>query len=205
VHDLAQPLTSVRCFLEMIAMRKGAVLAQPAELKSVDQQADRAVALTKGISAMVRKTAPPPGPWISLETLFHEILGDFAVVQQSGLLTVQQHWEPTLRVSSSPALRHLLIMFLSKILGRNPQPLALKIAAKAKDGRVQLTMRWRLTEPSPIPLLDTGTMLTRELGSIQAMVRSLGGELVLPEGEPEISLTLPAAPTAAAARAAAVH
>ena len=205
VHDLAQPLTSVRCFLEMIAMRKGAVLAQPPELKTVDQQADRAVALAKGISAMVREVAPPSGPWISLEKLFHDVLGDFSIVQQSGLLTVQEHWEPALRVPSNPALRQLLIMFLSKIVGRNTQPLVLSIGAKAKNGHVLLDMRWRLSEDSSHPAPATGTMLTRELGSIHAMVRSLGGELLLPDGQPEISLKLPAAPTAASARAAVVH
>ena len=204
VHDLAQPLTSVRCFLEMIAMRKGPILAQPAELKTVDQQADRAVALAKGISAMVRENPLPTGPWISLETLFHDVLGDFAVMQQAGLLTVHQHWEPTLRVSSSPALRQLLIMFLSKILGRNTQPLVLTISSRAMDGRVRLDLRWRQAEPASHSVSNTGNMLTRELGSIHALVRSLGGELLLPEGQPEISLKLPGTPMAAAARAS-VH
>ena len=193
VHDLAQPLTSVRCFLEMISMRKDAVLALPEELKTVDQQADRAVALAKGISAMVRDTPPPAGPWVSPDALFREVLGDFAVVQQSGLLTVHEHWEPALRVSSDPALRQLLIMFLSKILGRNAQPVILNIGAKTKDGRVLLDLRWRLADHSPALLPDPATMLARELGSIHAIVRSLGGELVLTEHQPEISLKLPAA------------
>ncbi|HEY6270628.1 MAG TPA: response regulator [Terriglobales bacterium] len=204
VHDLAQPLTSVRCFLEMIALTKGAALAQPAELKTVDQQADRAVALAKGISAMVREIAPPTSPWITLETLFHDVLGDFAVVEQSGLLRVEQDWESSLRVSSSPMLRQLLIVFLSKIVGRNAHPLVLNVGATAKDGRVQLDMHWRLAEPSPRPLPAIGTLLTRELGTIQAIVRSLGGKLALPEGQPEISLTLPTAPAAALA-AVVVH
>lgn len=203
VHDLAQPLTSLRCFLEMIALRKG--VAQAPELKTVDQQADRAVALAKGISAMVREVAPPAGPWISLEKLFHDVLGDFSIVQESGLLRVQEHWEPALRVPSNPALRQLLIMFLSKIVGRNSQPLVLSIGAKVKNGQVLLDMRWRLSDDSSHPVPATESMLTRELGSIHAMVRSLGGELLLPDGQPEISLKLPAAPTAAAARAAVVH
>jgi DNA-binding response OmpR family regulator len=201
VHDLAQPLTSVRCFLEMIAVRQGVSPAQPAELKVIDQQADRAVALAKGISAMVRDTPQPAGPWVSLDALFHEVLGDFAIVQQSGLLSIHQHWEPGIRVSSNPALRQLLIMFVSKILGRNAQPLVLNIGAKTSDGRVLLEMRWGPADPSPAPMPDTGTMLTRELSSIQAVVRSLGAELVLPRGLSEISLQLPAASTGGAAKA----
>lgn len=198
VHDLAQPLTSVRCFLEMISMRKDAVLALPVELKTVDQQADRAVALAKGISAMVRDTPPPAGPWVSLDVLFREVLGDFAVVQQSGLLTINQHWEPALSVSSDPALRQLLIMFLSKILGRNAQPVILNIVAKTKDGRVLLNLGWRLADHSPTPLPDPATMLAREANSIQAIIRALGGELVLAEGQTEISLKLPAGESAKA-------
>jgi DNA-binding winged helix-turn-helix (wHTH) protein len=194
VHDLAQPLTSVRCFLEMMAMRKGTVPAQPAELKIVDQQADRAVALAKGISAMVRDMPAPTVSWLPLDTLIHEVLGDFAIVQQSGLLTIHQQWEPGLRVSSSPVLRQLLVMFLTKILGRNAQPLVLNIDAKTRNGRVLLEMRWRQAEPSPLVVQDTGSMLKRELESIHDIVRSLGAELVLPEGQPEISLQLPAAP-----------
>lgn len=191
VHDLAQPLTSLRCFLEMMAMPRGAAALQPAELKTVDQQADRAVALAKSISAMVRDIPHPSSPWISLDALFHEVLEDFAVVQHCGLLTVHQHWEAGLRVSSNPAVRHLLIMFLSKVLGRNAQPLVLDIDAQARDGRILLDMRWRPTNPSPLPLPDTQTMLAHELGAIHKIVRSLGGELVLPEGQPEISLDLP--------------
>jgi two-component system OmpR family response regulator len=202
VHDLAQPLTSVRCFLEMMAMRKGIAPAQPAELRIVDQQADRAVALAKGISAMVRDTPPPTASWLPLDTLFHEVLGDFAIVQQSGLLTIHQQWEPGLRVSSSPVLRQLLVMFLSKILGRNAQPLVLNIESKTRDGRVLIEMRWRQAEPSPLAVQDTGSMLKRELGSIHDIVRSLGAELVLTEGQPEISLQLPAAPMGGAVKAA---
>src|SRR5262249_349171 len=78
-HDLAQPLTSVRCFLEMLAIRKLPGV-QATDLKTIEQQADRAISLAKGISAMVREPAADNSPWIALETLFNEILADFVVL-----------------------------------------------------------------------------------------------------------------------------
>ena len=57
-HDLAQPLTSVRCFLEVLAMHNGDPIP-PADLRSIEQQADRAISLAKSISALVRE-APVP-------------------------------------------------------------------------------------------------------------------------------------------------
>src|SRR6266849_3576101 len=58
-HDLAQPLTSVRCFLEVAALHNGNLSAQAPELKSMEQQADRAIGLAKTISSLVRDVAMP--------------------------------------------------------------------------------------------------------------------------------------------------
>src|SRR6478672_1345693 len=68
-HDLAQPLTSIRCFLEVLAMNNGAPIP-PADLRSIEQQTDRAISLAKSISALVRESAVPTGPWVSLDGLF---------------------------------------------------------------------------------------------------------------------------------------
>src|SRR5262249_50152382 len=141
-HDLAQPLTSVRCFLEMLAIRKPPGV-QVTDLKTIEQQADRAISLAKGISAMVREPAADNSPWIALETLFNEILADFVVLQHCGLLSVQRMWDPAIQVSSSPVLRQLLVLLLSKLTGRNTRPMVLTLAAQAGDGRCQLEMRWR--------------------------------------------------------------
>jgi DNA-binding response OmpR family regulator len=197
-HDLAQPLTSVRCFLEMLAMRKGPAAAQPAELELIEQQADRAVALAKAISALVREVPAPAGPWISLEALFHDLFSDFSVLLHSGQLTVERKWDPSIQVSSSPVLRQFLVLLVSKLVGRNTRPFILTVAGAVKDGRCHLDLRWRPADPSQKPLHDTGSMLVRELVSVQEIVSSLGAELALPEGQSEISLKLPAAPLASA-------
>lgn len=191
-HDLAQPLTSVRCFLEMLAMRQGAVAAQAAEMTTIEQQADRAIALAKGISSLVREVPAPVSPWVSLESLGNEILGDFAGLLQSGQLTLEPRWDPSIYVSSSPALRQLLVLVISKLVGRNPQPFVLNIAARISNSRCHLDLRWRSAGPSPKPVQDSRTIMVRELASVQEIVHSLGGELLLPEGRAEISLILPA-------------
>ena len=60
-HDLAQPLTSVRCFLEVLGMQQWHTPIPPADLKTIEQQADRAISLAKGISALVREGPVPSG------------------------------------------------------------------------------------------------------------------------------------------------
>ena len=204
-HDLAQPLTSVRCFLEMLAMRKAPVAAQPAELELIEQQADRAVALAKAISALVREVPTPASPWISLEALLQDLFADFSVLLHSGQLTVERKWDPSIQVSSSLVLRQLLVLFVSKLIGRNTRPFILTASGAVKDGRCHLDLRWRSADPWQKPLHDTRSMLVRELVSIQEIVSSLGAELALPEGQSKILLKLPAAPLASAAGPEAVQ
>ncbi len=190
-HDLAQPLTSVRCFLEMMAMRKGPP-PQPAEIDTIEQQADRAIALAKSISAIVRDFVLPVSPWISLETLLTDLFADYSLLLQSGHITLERQCEPRIQVSSSPVLRQILVLFLSKMVGRNPEPFAITIAAKIRDGRCHLELRWRSGDASQNAVQDSRMVLAREFAVIQEIVRSLGGELILPEDQPEISLILPA-------------
>jgi DNA-binding response OmpR family regulator len=198
-HDLAQPLTTIRCFLEMMAMRSGEPSAQPTEMSTIEHQADRAIALTKGISAMVREFSLPVSPWVGVESLFNDLLGEFSVLLQSGQLTLERDWQGDIHVSSSPVLRQLLMLFLSKLVGRNSQPFVMTIAAGLRDGRCHLDLRWRPRDPSQKPVADSRIMLAREFASVREIVSSLGGEMILPEGRSEISLILPAAMGAAQA------
>ncbi|HET7873013.1 MAG TPA: response regulator, partial [Terriglobales bacterium] len=104
-HDLAQPLTSVRCFLELLGFRKQGSALHPSELKDIEQQADRAIALTKGISALARPAAAPDGPWCPLEVLLNQVFDEFAVLIHSGFLTLEKNWDLSAQVTSSPVLR----------------------------------------------------------------------------------------------------
>jgi len=193
-HDLAQPLTSVRCFLEVLGMNNG-VPVPPADLKSVEQQADRAISLAKSISALVRESPVPTGPWVSLDGLLNDLFSDFTVLVHSGLLTLDRRWNTAIQVTSSPVLRQLMVLFLSKLIGRNTRPLALTISARASDGRCLLDMSWKSADDSVPAALEAKNILARELTYIQELVYSLGGEMVLPEGRPEIQLKVPSAPS----------
>jgi DNA-binding response OmpR family regulator len=192
-HDLAQPLTSIRCFLEVMGMHNGESHPSAADIRSIEQQADRAISLAKGISALVRENPVPSGPWISLDSLLNELFNDFVVLMNSGLLTLERQWDTSVQVTSSPVLRHLMVLFLSKLVGRNTRPLVLTISAQANDGRCLLHLKWKSTDASPSALLDAKNIVAKELTHIQGLVYSIGGELSLIDGRAEILLKLPAA------------
>jgi hypothetical protein len=130
--------------------------------------------------------------------LFNDLLGDLSVLLQSGQLVLEREWEKDIHVSSSPVLRQLLVLFLTKLVGRNSQPFVLTIAAALREGRCHLDLRWRPRDTSQKPVADSRIMLAREFASVREIMYSLGGELILPEGRSEISLVLPAAASAAA-------
>jgi DNA-binding response OmpR family regulator len=193
-HDLAQPLTSVRCFLEVLASRKGGTNPPPVEVKSIEQQADRAIALSKGISALVREAPASDGPWISLDGLLNEVFEDFAAVLNSGLLTLDRQWDPSIQVTGNQALFQLLALVVSKLVGRNTRPLCLMVSAGLKDGHCVLHLRWRATDAGNSTVLDAANILGKELAILRDAMYAMGGDLLSSEGRAEISLRLPAAP-----------
>ena len=192
-HDLAQPLTSVRCFLEVMGMHSGTPPV-PSELRTIEQQADRAISLTKSISALVRETPIPAGPWTSLDGVLNDLFNDFIVLLHSGLLSLERQWDTSILVTSSPVLRQLLVLFLSKLIGRNTRPLVLTVSTQIKDGRCVLAFDWKASDDSPVPVQDGRNILAKEIAHIQELVFSIGGELSMSEGKPELLLKLPAAP-----------
>jgi DNA-binding response OmpR family regulator len=199
VHDLAQPLTSVRCFLEVLEMRGPGVPVQAAELKGIEQQADRAVALAKGIAGLVRESPSSTGPWILLEQLLNEIFNDFTLVMNSGLLTIDRQWDTSVQVPSSPVLRHLLVFFLSKLVGSVTRPMVLSIAALAgDDGRCRIDLHWRAADNSHVH--DARTVLAKDLPGVQELAFSLGLDFVLPEGQSAIMMQVRTTPMAAVAK-----
>jgi hypothetical protein len=166
----------------------------PGDLKIIEQQADRAIALTKGISALVREVPVPSGPWILLDGLLNDIFNDFIILLHSGLVTLERQWDPLIQVTSSPVLRQLLVVFISKLSGRNTRPLALAVSAQIQDGHCMLALNWKASDDSPTPVHDAKNIIAKEITYIQELVYSIGGELSLRDGEPEILLKLPAAP-----------
>ncbi|HEX7288315.1 MAG TPA: response regulator [Candidatus Angelobacter sp.] len=199
-HDLAQPLTSVRCFLEVLALRKQGASLQPSEIKDIEQQADRAIALTKGISALVRSEGLPAGPWFPLDLLLNEVFEDFAVLLHSGFLTLQKEWDHAAQVTSSPLLRQLLVLLVAKVSGRNTRPLQLTIAGVLRGEHCHLQLRWASSEATQGPVPDAKSILAKDLANLQDLARSIGGELATAQDQPVIELALPAGPRTAASK-----
>lgn len=191
-HDLAQPLTSIRCFLEVTGMHKNGS-ASLLDLRTIEQQADRAISLAKAISILVREAPAPDGPWISLDSVLNELFNEFVVLLHSGLLTLERQWSPAIQVTSSPVLRHLMVLFLSRLVGRNTRPMVLTISAQANEGRCAIHLNWKPADGTQPALLDGKSTLAKELAYIQELVCSIGGELSLTDGQSDILLKVPAA------------
>jgi DNA-binding response OmpR family regulator len=191
-HDLAQPLTSMRCFLEVAGIHKDG--PQPlTDLRTIEQQADRAISLAKAISVLVREVPAPSAPWTSLDSLLNELFNDFIVLLHSGLVTLERQWSSAIQVTSSPVLRHILVLFLSKLVGRNTRPLILTISAQANDGRCAIQLKWRPADNAQAALLDAKSTIAKELSYIHEQIYSIGGEVSLIDGHSEILLKVPAA------------
>ena len=191
-HDLAQPLTSLRCFLEVLAMNNNLTASQASDLALIEQQADRAIALTKGISAMVREAEVSTEPWIPLDRLVNDVSNDFNVLVNAGMLSVERKWEASLEVSSSPVLRQLVLLLFSKLAGRNTRPLLLLVAAGVKDGHAQIHFSWKATDSSADPLFGARTIFSRDFESLVSMASSVSGEFSIVADHPEVVLTVPA-------------
>jgi DNA-binding response OmpR family regulator len=187
-HDLAQPLTNLRCFLEVAGMRKGTLVTSSSDLKTAEQQADRAIVVVKTISSLVREISVPTGPWISLNSLLDRIFDDFVVLEQSGLLTLERRWDSAIQVTSNPALQQLLALLTGKLAVRNTRPITLTVSATMVGARCHLEIQWRPSDKGTVA--DAETTLAADLVYIQEIVFSLGGEIAF-EGETGISLKLP--------------
>ena len=192
-HDLAQPLTNVRIFLEVAAMRNSDVPIPISDLKNIEQQADRAIALARTIASLVREISVPTGPWVLLDSLMDEVFNDFIVLLHSGMLTLERQWDTSIQITSSPVLRQLLVLIIGKLIGKNTRPVILTVTSTMKASRCNLELRWAASDQAAVQ--DARTVLGKELTHIQEMVYSIGGELAF-EGETAISLKLPAAPQA---------
>lgn len=204
-HDLAQPLTSVRCYLEMLALRGGTISPDDKDLKTIEQQADRAVALTKGISAMVREEALPNDPWESVDALLNNVFRDFITLQNSGLMALDRHWDPSIHVTSSPVLRQLCTMIVSKLAGKNTCPVMLTIDTSLSGGRCDISFKWKASGSGEANVVSARSVIHNNLPHMQEMVYSIGGEISADHDRPEVTLRVPAGPTVIPIRQSAGH
>jgi DNA-binding response OmpR family regulator len=198
-HDLAQPLTSVRCFLEMLSVRGGTILPGDKDLQTIEQQADRAVGLTKGISAMVREVPLPSESWISLDSLLNDVFNDFAALQTSGLLVLERRLDLSIQVANSPALRQLCVFIVSKLAANNTSQ-TLTVAAQSSSGGCDLLFKWKASGNGNTQLAAGKNIFSGAISYMHEMVQSIAGEISLASDQPEITLHLPLRPAATVAR-----
>jgi hypothetical protein len=196
-HDLAQPLTSVRCFLEMLSVRGAHLSPDDKDLTIIEQQADRAISLTKGISALVREVPLPNGPWISLDSLLNDVFHDFIALQNAGMLILERQWDPAIQVTSTQVLRQLCILIVGKIAGKNTSVTKLTVNAKPSAGRCDLSFIWMAGNSPGLPAKG---VINETLPYLQDMAYSIGGELSVPVDQAEITLRVPAGPLATGSR-----
>ncbi len=189
-HDLAQPLTTVRGFLEMQAMPASKAVLKAGDLEMIEQQADRAIALAKGISALVRDTPPGINGRVELDLMLNEVLVDFSTLTHSRLLMVRREWEDAPQVSSSPALRQVLVFLICKLVGRNTRPLVLTVAAEEKDHGMEIGIRWAAGD-APVALADAVSVFKKDVPTLRILLEELHGEIFLSEGHSELSLAIP--------------
>jgi DNA-binding response OmpR family regulator len=199
-HDLAQPLTSVRCFLEMLSLRGGTIPPGDKDLQTIEQQADRAVGLTKGISAMVREVPLPSELWVSLDSLLDDVFNDFAALQTSGLLVLERRLDSSIQVANSPALRQLCVFIVSKLAANNTCALALTVAAQSSSGHCDLLFKWKASGNGNTPVAVAKSIFSGAISYMLEMVQSIAGEISLASDQPEITLHLPQRPAATVAR-----
>jgi DNA-binding response OmpR family regulator len=195
-HDIAQPHTTVRGYLELLARNNATPVA--ADLTTIRWQMERAIALGKGVSALARNSRPATETWISVEQLLTDLLNEFSCAISSGLLTVERRCEASVQVTSSRALFQLLVFFVSNLIGCHSQPLTLTISAQALDGICDLELQWRPTSSDESKTSDAKSSLSRNLEYIQEIVDLIGGQLGSLEEQPQIKLKAPA-PVASAA------
>lgn len=193
-HDLAQPLTSIRCFLELLSLRKQGTSITAADLMSAEHQADRAIALAKGISAIARDPTPSEGAWIPIDRLFNDVANDFSILVHTGFLALERDWQEQIQVSSSQALRQLLTVIVAKLAGCNTRRLKLKVSARADEARCRINIRWEVNDGSQEQPQSASSVLARDIDNMQALLEYMRGELWLHDDQAEITLTLPTAP-----------
>jgi two-component system OmpR family response regulator len=190
-HDLAQPLTTVRCFLEMQGLPKSKPVLNNADLNTIEQQADRAIAISKAISALVRDVHYGAGETIDADALLNEVLADFATLTHNKLLIVRREWQETLRVTSSANLRQALIFLICKLVGRITQPLELTFGAEVGSGSVAITAGWSVAE-ADAQCPDAQSVFGKDLAALQQLLIDIGGQIKALEPKCMLSLLLAA-------------
>jgi signal transduction histidine kinase len=193
-HDLAQPLTTIHCFLELVSQRKPGVPTPGAgELRSPSLQIDRAIAISKGISALTREVAAAKDPNIVLDALLDEIFDNFGVLAHTGFLTFDRHDTARIEIASNAALRQGLIIVITKVAGQSTSPIKITVAADIGESGAYLDFSWRPNDSARIPPQTAEAIFAGDRDFLRELLQEAGADLAECGNVAALSISVPAA------------
>lgn len=193
-HDLAQPLTTIHCFLELAEQRKAVAAPAVTEVHNAALQIDRAIAICKGISALTRGEPAAKEPPITLDTLLNEIFENFGVLAHTGFLAFERLDTGGSRIADNPALRQSLIVVIAKVAGQSTTPLKITVTADVAEGSCLLDLYWRATDSPRVPLQTAEAIFAGDEGPLRELLQEAGADLTECGNVPSLTISAPAAP-----------
>lgn len=193
-HDLAQPLTTIHCFLELLAERKPDAAPGAAELRNAALQIDRAIALAKGISALAHEPVPATNPWLPLDDLLNRTLENFSVLVHTGFIAFERLETGRILISSHPALRHSLVIVIAKLAGQSTNPLKITAMAGMVNDSCHLDLSWKINDSSRIEAQTAETIFARDRNSLRELLQEAGADLIECGDLAALTIAVPAAP-----------
>jgi signal transduction histidine kinase len=194
-HDLAQPLTTVHCFFELLAERKSGVAPATPELRNAALQVDRAIALAKGISALARQARPAEDPWLPLDDLLNQTFENFNVLAHTGFLVLERLETGGILITSDPALRDSLVIVLAKLAGQSTNPINITATAGlVDDDHCHLDFSWKTSDSSGVETQTAEAVFARDQNSLRELLEKAGADLIECGDLASVTISAPAIP-----------
>lgn len=192
-HDLAQPLTTVHCFLELVAQRKPGAASGPTELRNIALQVDRAIAIAKGISALTSDGGAADNSAVALDALLDEIFDNFGVLVHTGFLTVERLDTAGIQLVGNRALRQGLIIVLTKLAGQSTSAIRITVAGDLAEGRCYVDFSWRSNDSSRVPAQTAEAIFAGDQSLLRELLQEAGAELAECGNVAALSISAPVA------------
>ncbi len=193
-HDLAQPLTTVHCFLELLAERKPGAVPGAAELRNAALQIDRAIALSKGISGLAREAGPADNPWMLLDDLLNQTFENFNVLVHTGFLVLERLETGGILLTSHPALRHSLVIVIAKLAGQSTKPIKITATAGLVGEHCHLDFSWKTDDSSGVGTQTAETVFARDQNFLRELLQEAGADLIECGDLASVTISAPAIP-----------
>jgi signal transduction histidine kinase len=194
-HDLAQPLTTIHCFLELAGEHKTATASSVTELSNAALQIDRAIAIAKGVSSLTRENPATNSPAIALDTLLDEIFENFGVLTHTGFLAFERIATAGVQIAGNPAMRQSLIIVITKLAGQSTSPIKVTVAADEAEHRYFLDFSWRPNDSAGIAVQTAEAIFGGDQNLLRELLQEAGAELAECGNAAALSISAPAVPS----------